>query len=251
MDTTDNSINSATASVENMENYLLHNRSEIIHKLRLLSKDRCVITGYFNHGNSFLITAIVDVIKDRNVVVLDYSADEEINNKLIAADRVVFKTQHNGINAQFTSTNVVRAKFQGQTFLACDVPQEMLWVQRREYYRVRVPLSDEAICQLQPDNSTLIEVPVIDISIGGIALMDEEQTLQIEPGDVLENSGIILPDDVSANLTLEVRSQIDINQGNKSSRRFGCMFIETPKGLTDDVQRYINHVDSIRRRTDS
>ncbi len=241
----------STDHIEKLEEYILHNRNEIVQKLRLLAKDRCVITGYFNHGNEFIITAVIDVLKDRNVLVLDYGANEALNEKLINADRIVFKTQHKGINAQFSTDKIVRAKFQGQTFLACDIPSEMLWVQRREAYRVRIPLSDEAICQIKLESGDLLEMPVLDISSGGIALMDENLQFEFEPGDTLSACHLFLPDDIRGAVELEICNQIVIKQGNKTGQRFGSKFLNISPNLMTFIQRYINAVDSIRRRTES
>ena len=80
------------ANIEDYEKYLLYSRGEIIQKLRQLGKGKNLITGHI--GNETVLTAVIDVLSDNNLVVLDYAANEALNQKLIDAKRVIKNFRH-------------------------------------------------------------------------------------------------------------------------------------------------------------
>lgn len=137
-----NTSSSSTDELENIadiEKYFIRSKGEVVQKLRLLAKGKSALTGYFNNSSEFFLTSIIDVLRDKNVVVLDISKDNALNNKITQSGRVVFKTKHLGITAQFDTALVQTAKFQGQQFFACEIPDDLLWVQRRNDFRVHIP----------------------------------------------------------------------------------------------------------------
>lgn len=228
---------------------MLHGRGEIIQKLRQLGKKHSLISVYFN--NRTMLSTVVDVLSDKNLLVLDYGADEELNQKLLKHNRAIVKTDYDGIKSQFTVTNIRKARLQGKPSFACDLPENVLWVQRREFYRVRIPLSESVSCELVHEDGTSTEYPVLDISTGGIGLFDKDDELDLEPGNIFNNCKLILGDHGAATVNLEIRNHIlkDPNDPSKGTR-CGCAFLNLSGDLEANVQRFINLVDQQQNRTD-
>ena len=238
--------------VDNYEKYLLHTRAAIIQKLKQLAKGKNNITAHFAAGKYSLLTQVVDVLTDKGLVVLDYGSDEKTNKKIIEAERIVFKTQHEGITAQFNANKIQKAKFQSRPAFACAIPDSILWVQRREYYRVRIPFGDNIQCALAHSQDTVIEYPVLDISIAGIALhmkeLDLEYTLQ--PGMIFERARLLLPDGESGIVNLEIVNELPMKEGNPDAgERFGCQFNDVSGDTSAMIQRYIYEIEQQNRRT--
>ena len=60
-----------------------------------LGKKNSLITLHFN--DKTMLSTVVDVLADKNLLVLDYGGDEELNQKLLKHDRAVIKTDYDGV----------------------------------------------------------------------------------------------------------------------------------------------------------
>jgi len=58
-------------SVENQEECLVQHRIGIMQKLRQLAKHNCMNSATFNSDNQTINTAIIDVIRDVNLIAID------------------------------------------------------------------------------------------------------------------------------------------------------------------------------------
>jgi len=236
-------------SIENMENYILHGRGEIMQKLRQLGKKKSLISLHF--GEQTMLSTVVDVLADKNLLVLDYGGNEEMNQKLLKLNRAIVKTDYDGITAQFTIKDIRKARLQGKASFACTLPDSVLWVQRREFYRVRIPLSEAVTCELIHGDNNRTEYPVLDISTGGIALFDKNDELELEPGNTFHNCKLTLGEHDSALINLEIRNHIPVNPYEPSEgTRCGCAFLSLTGDFEGSVQKFINLVDMQQKRVD-
>ena len=238
-------------NIENTEKFLLHSRGEIIQKLRMLAKDKCLISAHFNAGQDSLITAVIDVLKEKELLVLDYGSNEKVNQKLLDAKRIVFKTQHHGITAQFSATNIIKAKLKGQPVFAVPLPEDLLWVQRREYYRIRVPLGAPIECHYTDDNGETRVHTVIDLSSGGVALSDPDYHFDLEDaaGTVLHNCRVTIPEFGEGQVSLEIRNQLPLKFDDPGSgQRIGCSFVNISPDFESTIQRYIHQTEAQRKQ---
>jgi len=241
--------------VENMEQFLLHGRGAIIQKLRQLGKGKNLITAHFGGGKYSLLTAVVDVLPDKDLLVLDYGADETMNKKILSADRIVFKTQHQGITAQFTVSDMKRARLRGKTAFACSLPDSLLWVQRREFYRVSIPRSDHVTCTINSPRDEAgtapHEYPLLDISIGGLALHATRASDSFEPGQIYAHCHLQLPAAEPETVALEVQNILPVRDNDPAAGlRIGCRFVDLHPELGASIQRYIHTVDAMKRRVE-
>ena len=248
-DENNTSITQKIDSIENMENYMLYSRGEIIQKLRQLGKKNSLISLHF--GEQSMLSTVVDVLTDKSLLVLDYGGNEEINQKLLKHNKATVKTDYDGITAQFSIKDIRKARLQGKASFACPLPESVLWVQRREYYRVRIPLSEVVTCELIHGDDSCTEYPVLDISTGGIALFDVDNDLELEPGNIFHNCKLTMGDHGTAIISLEIRNHILKNPNDPSEgTRCGCAFLNLTGGFESDVQKFINAVDLQQKRVD-
>ncbi len=236
-------------NIENMEHYMLYGRGEIMQKLRQLGKKNSLITLHFDEHS--MLSTVVDVLSDKNLLVLDYGGNEELNQKLLKYNRAIVKTDYDGITAQFTINNIRKARLQGKPSFACAMPDKVLWVQRREFYRVRIPLSETVTCELIHGDNNRTEYPVLDISTGGIALFDKNDELELEPGNIFHNCKLTLGEHDAAFIKLEIRNHIPVNPYETSEgTRCGCAFLNLGGDFEASVQKFINMVDIQQKRTE-
>ena len=88
---------------------------------------------------------------------------------------------------------------------------------------------------------------MLDISIGGVALMDNHGAPGFQIGDIFENCRIGLPEIGTLTVSLGVRNSFDTPLKNGLSfRRCGCRFLDISAATETLVQRYIMHLERSR-----
>ena len=238
-------------NAENQEQFLVNNRIGILQKLRRIAKANCMVTATFNGGAQSMNTVIIDVIRDMDLIALDYGPTEALNKQMLQADRIIFKTDLDGIDVQFTATSITKAKFQGQPVFAIPIPESILWIQRRQFYRVRVPLGVPAYVEIDRVSGGCDKYNVYDISAGGLAIHDERYRLNREPGELIDNCRLFLPEYDNGEITLEVRGKFPINRNKREAgQRVGCNFVNLNMSFGANIQRYIHSLEILRKRTE-
>ncbi len=234
--------------IDNYEKYLLQGRGAIIQKLRQLEKSKSMITAHFGGGKYSMLTAVVDVMPDRDLLVLDYGANETLNKKILEAKRIIFKTRHQGITAQFTADRLQRAKRQGKTAFACALPDSLLWVQRREFYRIRVPMSEHLNVEFVDRNNQPVSYEILDLSIGGLCIHRTDNRIAFEEEQLFINTKINLSPTQSGYVNLQVRNIIPVKADDPSAGvRVGCQFIDLSMEMSGHIQRYIHTIEALTR----
>ena len=183
-----------SAVIEDDEKFVIYAQNEIMQKLRMLQKSNCIATAYFDTGKQSLLTAVIDVLPDKNIVLLDYGSDETANKALISDDSVTIKSQLAGVTAKFTVNKIQKARYQNQTVFACKIPSNMLWVQRRDTYRVTLPMNINAFCIVHHNDDKARQYRIHDISVGGLALEDIEKNQEFALGSIFKKCEITLPE---------------------------------------------------------
>jgi c-di-GMP-binding flagellar brake protein YcgR len=236
-------------SAEAQQDYLIENPIAVSAKLKQLVKLHSTVTATFNSGNDSMNTVIIEVLKDMDLVALDYGPSESLNQKMLAADRIVFKADVDGVDCQFRASSITKAKYQGEPVFAVPIPDSILWVQRREFFRIRIPLGVPAYCEVKQVDGSYRKYKVLDISAGGIALHDEFKDLNLEPGVVLSACKLELPDHGHGQVNLEIRNILPHREGGKQKgRKLGCQFVNLGMSFAATIQRYINAIEAARRR---
>jgi c-di-GMP-binding flagellar brake protein YcgR len=235
---------------ENQSPYQVDSRKEIIMLMRNLQEGKQLINMIINDGNEVIVTAILKVDDDNNAIILDCASTESANQHLIEATRVYFEASLNRISIQFSSSSVSRCNFQGAPALSCTIPSSLIRLQRREYYRINTPISHPILCVVnvpEENGGGVIKLPLVDISCGGVALLDEKKALNADFGTVYENSKIDLPGVGLISITLQVRnSQNLILMNHKSSRRIGFQFVDMPQAILSQIQKLITKIERER-----
>ncbi len=239
-------------SVEDQAKYLLKKRKAIVRTLKLLLKSKSLISAYFASDRNPLLTLILEVLPDKDLVILDYGPDESTNRKVLEAKQLNVMTQYEGIKARFSSKSVIKAKFKGQPVFAIPIPDSVFWLQRREYYRVKVPMSEPVRCEIRLAEGRAVTYPVIDISVGGIAIRDMEFdfTEATAPvGHIFEDCQLIFPASGEEPVRLHVRNHVLLNKTNRGEgQRVGLSFEKLGYAADAKIQQYMQMIDLQRRR---
>ncbi len=233
--------------------YLLRSRSEIIFVLRAVLQKGSLITVYFDQGKSFLLTSLIDIDPERGTLTFDMGSDQEMNDRALKADRFIFTTSLDRVKVQFSLKRLEAVKHGNRMALRGAVPQNVLRLQRREYYRLTTPVANPVRCRLnikQADGSPApLEIPLLDISGGGVGLILKPELKEHFPVDAeFSDCRIDLPEEGLLVCNLVVRNAFDVTtkSGNQHVR-VGCEFVDLPGTRLTMVQRYITRVERERK----
>ncbi len=224
--------------------------AEIVFVLKKIMQNRQMVTAYLNGGTEFALTSLLDVSSEDGELILDMASDAALNKKLLAAEKVLFVTSHDQVKVKLRANEISEVRHEGRPALRIPMPRTLVRIQRREHYRIATPITKPLICALPMPNrgaGAQAETILLDISIGGIALMDNHGDANFEIGSQFENCRIGLPEVGTLVVTLEVCNSHETPLKNGLTfRRCGCRFVNLQPQAENLVQRYIMHLERSR-----
>ncbi|QDX81337.1 hypothetical protein B9N43_08835 [Denitratisoma sp. DHT3] len=235
------------------EQYLLHSRSEILYVLKSLIERVCQVTVFFGENN-LILTSVIEA--DETGMVLDFGASGEMNRKAQEAKKLFCVTNLDKVKVQFILHGMTKIDYQGRPAFRAELPESLLRLQRREYYRLTMPITRPLKCLLplpQADGSIRSrEVDVVDISGGGLAMISPPDDVPLEEGMEIPGSSVELPEIGTIAATLNIRTLFEITLRNGARlRRSGCQFINLPGPMQTLIQRYIIKTERERKARES
>jgi c-di-GMP-binding flagellar brake protein YcgR len=231
--------------------YQVHSRREVIALLRAM-QERNQLVSMHAGGAEPVVTSVLDVDEEANLVVIDRAPSQTGNQRIIDSDNISFETVLDNIRILFFTGEMKSCIFEDQPALCMAIPPSLIRLQRREHYRVPTPVVNPLRCTIQiPRDSdggqTTVALPLQNVSGGGIAIIDEKRILDNTIGRTYKDCRIDLPGGSLVVATLEIRNSVDLNLPNgKSIRRIGCLFVQLPRPMLAAVQRYITKLERER-----
>ena len=233
--------------------YLLFSRSEILAVLRSLIQKNAMITVHFDQGHSFLLTSMIALVAENTGFILDIGSDDEMNRRALKAKKLIFTALIDRVKVQFSLDKIVATQYGGRQNFLGKIPDKLLRLQRREYFRLSTPIASPLKLRAaltRPDGSALqIEFPLVDISGGGIGLtVSLNQAQLFEKGNILNDCKLMLPNEGLLIASLCVRNLFNVTTRSGAHHvRVGCEFIDLPQARLTLVQRYITRVERERK----
>lgn len=225
--------------------YLLRGKTDILYNLRSLVQKRAMISAFIDASADSFLTAILDVNPDNDTLILDAASSDVINNRVDGADHLICVTQLDKIKIQFAATNPLRISHEGHTAFRIPLPEVLLRLQRREYYRL-IASNPHSLSCLIPVSSggekrmVSMEATVLDISSGGLAILLPPNEPTLEPETILNDCRLMLPETGPIVTSLRVRNIFRItNRDGSTMLRAGCEFTDLPASMASTIQRYI------------
>jgi c-di-GMP-binding flagellar brake protein YcgR len=232
------------------DHFMLRTPAEIILVMRGLYDHVSQMTIFFNEGRDMLLTTLAHVAEDH--LVLDYGPSSEMNRKALEAEKHFCVTTLEKVRVQFILRGFTKVEHEGRTAFRCKLPDEVLRLQRREFYRLTTPIVRPLICMMplpMPDGGLhLHEAHVFDISGGGMGISAPPEGIPFAAEMAFPNCRIELPEIGFVTGTLKVCSVFDVTlRSGAHVRRAGCEFVKLPGPMMTLIQRYIIKVERERK----
>jgi len=238
------------AEFENWHDFAVESPREIIALLRQIGEKNQSIRMLVRGEADVCVTSILAVDPDNNEIILDCSVDREQNRRILAARPISFETSLDKIRILFATETVEPAMFEDAPAFKMALPDSLIRLQRREFYRMATPVTNPVRVTIpipaELGGGTSI-FPLADISCGGIAILDNKLLLGDTVGNIYEGCRIELPEVGVITTNLQVRNSLDMTLLNsKSNRRLGCAFVGISRASLSHVQRYITRLERER-----
>lgn len=224
------------------ETCLIHSLAEIVPLLRDVVAKHALLTIHFGDSPGFIVTNMLAVDPVALELVFDCGADATMNRRLLAAPRLTFVTFLDHIKIQFATASARETLHDGAPAFRTRLPESVLRLQRRNFYRVKVPLSRPVLCRLSLPGTprATLDLKVLDLSLGGLALLVCPDDFDALPGDAIGDCRITIPDFCDFRVALEVRNTEMLAEDDKHRlKRIGCRFVNLPGMYAGVIQRYI------------
>lgn len=228
-----------------LSSFSIQNPKQIISHLLLLCKNKSLLSARFGIDNEFFITTLLGIDEKNNTVVLDYGPKEDLNQRLLNSDKIALDTEYNGIKVSFTGAALRKILYKGEPAFSMPIPKLLYWMQRREYYRVKSPLSKPCYCQLVLKDKEPINLKLYDISLSGFAMLNvsKEVSDMLIPGTIFEKCKLILSGAGEGMISFEICVKYIINPNKlEKIQKIGCKFIKLTFPVEEAIQRYMQQV---------
>lgn len=198
-------------------------------------------------GDQFL-TTLLAVDPGKGLLIFDCSGSAEVNRHLLASQGASFVGRPEGIHVQFSTGKCWETVYAGAKAFVVPLPEIVVRLQRREYFRIATPLARPLVCFGRLANGTLLQLNVHDISVAGIGLVAPALPEGLAVGSVLNNSHFVLPVDAKEMFFTATVMHLSDFEGRLGSHhwRIGLRLDDLPAGDQNRLQRYIAHIERER-----
>jgi flagellar brake protein len=232
-----------------LESFRVRSRREIINLLRNVGARKQLVRMETKNGADAAVTSILYVDDDDGTVIVDCASSTTTNRRIMESDHIAFETVLESIRILFTVSHAEECIYEGRPALQISLPESVVRLQRREYYRVMAPVSNPVRCAIpvpaeqEGELPTTLMMALYNVSAGGIAVVDEKKQLTPDAGRLFENCRIDLPGGPVV-LALRLRNSQELTLSNgKSIRRIGFMFEDPSNAVLAAIQRYITKLE--------
>lgn len=232
--------------------YEVVSRTQILSILRGMLERGSQITFYFNNGYDSLLTSLTEIAADGKTLVFAHDTNKEMNKRALAADKLNCVSSLDKVKIQFVLHGVDPFQYEGRDAFLGDVPDSLVRLQRREYYRTLLPKARPPQCRIpvpQPDGPLKIVVAdLVDISGGGVGVTIPPDEPGFNVGAEFTNVRFDLPNVGNIAVAMRMVSDCDVSMSSgKTFKRAGFEFSKLAGPMRAMIQRYIIQVESERK----
>jgi c-di-GMP-binding flagellar brake protein YcgR len=239
-------MNPNSDGIEDLGAYQVTSRREIIALLRSLREHNQLVRMIYGNGSEAVVTSVLNVNENSGYVVIDSAPGRMQNARIVESSHISFETSLDRIRIIFNAPQVEACDFDGLPALRFEIPNFVVRLQRREFYRVPTPRVAMHVPVPQPEGEPALTavVAVQNISAGGIGFVDEKMLLDNTQGIIYDRCSIAIPGGTPLICKIEIRNSMDVTlTTGKVIRRLGGKFVELPKPMLAVVQKWITKIE--------
>lgn len=230
--------------------YAIASRLEICQILHAIQRQAALVTASVG-GEDFFLTSVVKVDDDAGYLMLECDRDGRHAERVLSRQRLLCSTTLEKIKIQFVCEHIETAQDDGRDVFKAALPQDLLRLQRREYFRMATPVTAPVKCTMtvpRDGKTTSVQLSLVDISCGGISALTPPELFTPELGAQYECT-IHLPSTAALKTRVQARNAFMMKLANgKSVQRSGFAFVDLRESSLSVVQRYIMGLERQRKK---
>lgn len=219
-------------------------RLEISKFLRSIEEKKSLMKIYIQQRAVAVSATILNVDPENSAIILEDSAEGDLKG-LHENEDVSYEITLDSARILFSSQEVSPCEHDNRPALRLSLPKSLMRIQRRDSYRLDVPVTDPATCRITPPgNAGTVSLQVKDISTGGVSVVDNQQMLGSSTGTLYSSCQLDLPGTGTLSVKLQVmRFMNEALPFEQESRHVGCKFVDLHNSTEIQVQNYISSLE--------
>jgi c-di-GMP-binding flagellar brake protein YcgR len=239
--------------IEEEDPFTVTSPLEIKSLLKSVQRRKALVRMHIKGTEASIVTTILHVDADSSSLLVDTASDSEFNQRVLRSPTIMFDTMVDGVKIQFQAGGITTATYDKLPALRVPLPETLLRIQRRDSYRVEVPMSLQTTCRFSlPNGKPGPVMRIRDISAGGISVIGAENELEAEMGSFFDPCELSLPEVGAVPVVLRlVRITEDTLPNGKKQQILGMKFFDISRPAQFKVQQFITILErkqNARRR---
>lgn len=195
-----------------------------------------------------LRTHLCLIDKERALIGLDLPPGFGLGDGLLDLEEIEAVAYLDAVKLQFELEQPVVIRDRDGSVLRAALPSRLYRFQRRQTFRVQPPGSTYPRVSLDwpGDEVQRVNLRVLDISIGGLALLLPPELPDLPPGQSLQTVQLELERDLRIELSLRLL-HVSAAGGHPGGRHLGCAFESLEAAATRELQVFIDQTQKRRR----
>lgn len=206
--------------------------------LSTIEDDEHELYVYLQSDQTQFVTEILSIDWSSGQMWLGTPYEKVLSAQCNISSSYVVVSFPDGVKVQFAGIGILPTQYQGADALRISIPGTIVRLQRRNYFRV---MADEelnsqvklVIPQVQGDTS------LVDISLAGCGFTVSAQPRQFNPGEVLKDVRLTLPDGESSMLVELMIRNIKPMFDRPDNIQLGCVMKTLERGAERRLQRFL------------
>lgn len=229
-----------------MDDYRITSPVEVDDYLKRLLNANALMTLSGPGGTSYT-TMLWSVDSTRGIVCFSAETGDTRLQALLETEEVVAVGYLDSIKLQFDLEGVVQVHGNGTVALNAQYPRTLYRFQRRSSFRVKPLVSSTPVAHMRhpalPDMQ--LDLRVLDISLGGVALFLPHNVPMVSPGVKIGQCFLDLDSDTRLEIGLVIHHVSVINPESQGAR-LGCELINMNNATERALQQYVNQTEKRR-----
>jgi len=226
--------------------YTLTAKEAIAELMNRLRSEGITVSCFIEGGFLSAEARIDEVLPEDDALVM--VATSEVEHDLLAAAKAITVVGFlQGVKIQFSSVTSGAVETSRGVRVCISMPTAVLQLQRRGLDRVSPSRIGPLECMVrgQANVLTLHRLPVLDISMGGVALLSRHARDAYEVGQRLHNCSFNLGADGEFVSDLIVRHVERLHASGGG--RYGCVFADIDDRALETLRHYVERIEALRR----
>ena len=240
-------LEAIAAASGGLEAFRLATPTEIAATLRRLQDGNVLVNLNGPHGSVYT-TSLWTADAERGALSFAADASDPQLQAVLEGGEAVAVAYLDKVKIQFDVGHFVLVHGARSCALTSSYPHELFRFQRRESFRVRPVLRDAPTARLAHPSSPerTLALRVLDVSIGGCALLLPENVAGLSAGARIERARFELDPGTRFDTALRLQHVTSIQPG-AGGARLGCEFLRLGAEGERTLQRYIDQTQKRRR----